>query len=172
MPVLTTPRLTLSPLEEGDWPGFLALRQNAQVMRFMGEQQTEDAIRVKFISRLHTTVFAIRSPQSSFLGDIGLMISNQHPQEADIGYALLPEAQGKGYAKEALQAVCDYGFTQLGLSAINGWVLADNAGSVALLEKAGFIRTQILEKAFQIEGEWYDDWVYRLEKSPLAGREG
>lgn len=164
MPVLTTPRLTLSSLEESDWAGFLALRQDPQVMRFMGEQQTEEAIWLKFTSRLHSTVFAIRSPQCAFLGDIGLMVSDSYPQEADIGYALLPQAQGKGYAQEALQAVCDYGFEQLGLQAINGWVLAKNAGSVALLEKTGFSRTQILEKAFQLNGEWYDDWVYRREK--------
>uniref|UniRef100_UPI00214C9935 GNAT family N-acetyltransferase n=1 Tax=Klebsiella pneumoniae TaxID=573 RepID=UPI00214C9935 len=42
---------------------------------------------------------------------------------ADVGYALLPQAQGKGYASEALRAVCEYGFTTLGVQAINAWVL-------------------------------------------------
>lgn len=76
----------------------------------------------------------------------------------------LPEAQGKGYASEALQAICDYGFSTLGVRAINAWVLAENRGSSRLLEKQGFVRTQVLEKAYHLNGVDYDDWIYRLER--------
>jgi len=31
------------------------------------------------------------------------------------------------------------------------------------LEKAGFVRTQVLVKAYEIDGVYFDDWVYRLE---------
>lgn len=69
----------------------------------------------------------------------------------------------KGIASEALRAVCEYAFNQTGVKAINAYVLADNVGSVRVLEKAGFVRTQVLEKAYEINGVRYDDWVYRLE---------
>jgi RimJ/RimL family protein N-acetyltransferase len=164
MPILTTSRLTLSPLTEDDWPCFLALRNNPQVMRFMGELLSKNDLRLKFESRLEGHVFAIHETHGQCIGDIGLQISAQDAQEADIGYALLPEAQGKGFAQEALAAICDYGFTSLGLRAMNAWVLAENKGSVRLLEKNGFKRTQMLEKAFQIGDVFYDDWVYRLER--------
>ncbi|MBN0848207.1 GNAT family N-acetyltransferase, partial [Pseudomonas aeruginosa] len=98
------------------------------------------------------------------LGDIGLRISPKNPHEADVGYALLPQAQGKGYASEALRAVCEYGFTTLGVQAINAWVLGENRGSSRLLEKQGFVRTQVLEKAYHLNGVDYDDWIYRLER--------
>lgn len=77
---------------------------------------------------------------------------------------LLPQAQGKGYASEALRAVCEYGFTTLGVQAINAWVLGENRGSSRLLEKQGFVRTQVLEKAYHLNGVDYDDWIYRLER--------
>jgi RimJ/RimL family protein N-acetyltransferase len=51
------------------------------------------------------------------------------------------------------------------VKAVNAYVLADNGGSVRVLEKAGFVCTQVLEKAYEIDGVRYDDWVYRLERS-------
>lgn len=88
----------------------------------------------------------------------------ENPHEADVGYALLPQAQGQGYASEALRAICDYGFTTLGIHAINARVLGNNLGSSRLLEKHGFVRIQVLENAYHLNGVDYDDWIYRLER--------
>lgn len=165
MATLTTPRLWLSPFTERDWPFFLQLRQNQEVMRFMGEVLDEAAIRRVFADRCREPgIFVIRNAHGTPLGDIGLRVSSKNPHEADVGYALLPQAQGQGYASEALAAICDYGFNQLSLWAINAWVLGDNQGSARLLEKHGFTRTQVLEKAYQLNGEYFDDWVYRRER--------
>lgn len=167
MATLTTQRLRLSPFNERDWPFFLQLRQNPDVMQFMGEVLDEPAIRAIFALRCNSpAIFVIRDENGTPLGDIGLQISSKNPHEADVGYALLPEAQGQGYASEALGAICDYGFASLGLWAINAWVLGDNQGSARLLEKHGFIRTQVLTKAYRLNGKDYDDWVYRRENAP------
>ena len=154
MITLTTPRLRLSGFNASDWPFFLRLRRDPEVMRYMGELLEEPALRTLFESRCADPgVFVLRDASGAAIGDIGLRIS-----------ALLPEAQGKGYASEALKAICDYGFQQLGVHAINAWVLGSNAGSSRLLEKHGFIRIQVLEKAYRLNGIDYDDWVYRLER--------
>ena len=134
-------------------------------MRYMGEILEEPALWTLFASRCADPgVFVLRDASGAAVGDIGLRISGKNPHEADVGYALLPEAQGKGYASEALKAICNYGFQQLGVHAINAWVLGSNAGSSRLLEKHGFIRIQVLEKAYHLNGIDYDDWVYRLER--------
>ena len=164
--ILTTERLTLSPFTEDDWPFFLALRQSQDVMRFMGTIASEEDIRTLFISRLNDRqARVIRDKNGQSVGDIGLSISSQNPQEADVGYAIAPFAQGKGFASEAVKALRDYAFTQTWVTALNAWVLAENQGSVRLLEKLGFTRTQVLEKGYTINGVDYDDWAYRLEKT-------
>lgn len=164
--ILTTERLTLSAFTGADWPFFLSLRQSPDIMRFMGEMADEEDIRTLFISRLNdSNARMIRDRNGEPLGDIGLHISAQHPQEADIGYAIAPFAQGNGFASEALQAIRDYAFTRTQVTALNAWVLAENTGSVRLLEKLGFVRVQVLEKAYRINGVDYDDWAYRLEKT-------
>ncbi|MDU1025426.1 MAG: GNAT family N-acetyltransferase, partial [Leclercia adecarboxylata] len=52
MPVLHTPRLTCSPLQEEDWPFFLSLQQHPDVMRYVAEARPEEAIREAFDARL------------------------------------------------------------------------------------------------------------------------
>lgn len=134
-------------------------------MRYMGDIAPAKDTRLLFARRLaaqHT--FVIREHNNPMpLGDIGLQISHLYPQEADLGYALMPHAQGKGIASEAVRAVCQYAFEHAGVTAINAYVLAENKGSIRVLEKTGFVRTQVLGKAYEINGIAHDDWVYRLE---------
>ena len=138
-------------------------------MRYMGNIAPAKDTRLLFARRLaaqHT--FVIREHNSPTpLGDIGLQISHLYPQEADLGYAIMPQAQGKGIASEAVRAVCQYAFEHAGVTAINAYALADNKGSIRILEKTGFVRTQVLEKVYEIDGIAYDDWVFRLERDAL-----
>ena len=158
MPTLLTPRLICTPITPQDWPFFLALRQSPDIMRFMGAIACEEDIRTLFISRLNDNhARVIRDKNDEPLGDIGLNISTQHPQEADVGYAIAPFAQGNGFASEALKAIRDYAFTHTRVTALNAWALAENQGSVRPLEKLGFTRTQELEKGYTINGVGYDD---------------
>lgn len=66
-------------------------------MRYMGNIAPAKDTRLLFARRLaaqHT--FVIREHNSPTpLGDIGLQISHLYPQEADLGYAIMPQAQGK-----------------------------------------------------------------------------
>lgn len=166
MPDILTRRLRLTPFAPADWPFFLRLRQDPAVMRYMGEIVAEEILRTMFAQRIADGARVIRTPSGEPLGDIGLRVSRHNPYEADVGYALAPQAQGNGYACEALEAMCQYGFRTLGLRAINAWVLGENAGSARLLERCGFRRIQVLEQAFTLNGICYDDWVYRLEAPP------
>ena len=135
----------------------------------MGDIAPAKDTRLLFARRLaaqHTFVIREHNKPTQ-LGDIGLQISHLYPQEADLGYAVMPQAQGKGIASEAVRAVCQYAFEHAGVTAINAYALADNKGSIRILEKTGFVCTQVLEKAYEIDGITYDDWVFRLERDAL-----
>ncbi|MEE9684080.1 GNAT family N-acetyltransferase [Lelliottia amnigena] len=169
MATISTPRLLLTPFEPSDWAFFRSLREDRDIMRFMASIASEKETRRVFAARLtaqHTFVIRAHGDDTP-LGDIGLQVSTQFREEADIGYTVIPQAQGRGIASEALRAVCDYAFNLVGVKAVNAYVLADNVGSVRVLEKTGFVRTQVLEKAYEIDGVKFDDWVYRLEMSAV-----
>ncbi|MBU2279775.1 MAG: GNAT family N-acetyltransferase, partial [Gammaproteobacteria bacterium] len=57
----------------------------------------------------------------------------------DVGYALLPEFSGTGYASEAAITIYHYGKTVLNLPAIVGIVAPDNLASKKILEKIGLV---------------------------------
>ena len=55
----------------------------------------------------------------------------------DIGYSLLEEFEGKGYAYEAAQKVKSIGMDEFGLSKISAIISKDNISSQKLIEKLG-----------------------------------
>ena len=56
----------------------------------------------------------------------------------DLGFALLEDQWGRGYAREAAQAVVEHAFGALGIAELLAITLPTNARSIALLGKLGF----------------------------------
>lgn len=74
-------------------------------------------------------------------------------EDADVGYALLPEFRGRGLAAEAVDAVLRDARVRLGLRRVAAVVADGNVRSVRLLEKAGFEpcgRVRLTEQAPEI----------------------
>ena len=55
----------------------------------------------------------------------------------DIGFAIVPEENGKGYATEAAGALIDYAKGELGVEGVFGFGDPENAGSRRVMEKLG-----------------------------------
>jgi RimJ/RimL family protein N-acetyltransferase len=53
----------------------------------------------------------------------------------EVGYHLLPDARGRGYATEAARALLGYGFRTLKLSEIHAVALPHNAPSQAVMQR-------------------------------------
>jgi [ribosomal protein S5]-alanine N-acetyltransferase len=70
------------------------------------------------------------------IGMCGL-IKRDGLEDVDIGYALLPEFWGKGYAVEAAQAVKEYAKDMIGLKRLVAIVDPVNESSIRVLEKIG-----------------------------------
>jgi RimJ/RimL family protein N-acetyltransferase len=72
---------------------------------------------------------------------IGLcgFVKREYLDHADIGFAILPEHEGKGYTYEALMAVMEYGKRELKLNPILAITTNDNVKSRHLLNKIGLV---------------------------------
>lgn len=63
----------------------------------------------------------------------------------DIGFAFLPEFEGKGYGFESAEAMMSYGRETLGFSEVLAITTLDNDASGRLLEKIGFTFEKMIE---------------------------
>jgi RimJ/RimL family protein N-acetyltransferase len=80
-------------------------------------------------------LFLITLRDGTIAGACGLMLQEETPE---LGYWLGVPYWGKGYATEALHALIDYAFTDLGHDALQAGARVTNPASRRVLEKCGF----------------------------------
>jgi RimJ/RimL family protein N-acetyltransferase len=146
MHVLETDRLTLRRLTLNDAEFIFRLVNDPAWLRFIGDKNVHDLDGARrylregpldMYERFGFGLYRVEERNTGVpVGMCGLIKRDTLP-DADVGYAFLPEARGKGYAFEAASAVLDHGRRVFGLKRILAIVSPDNAGSIRVLEKAG-----------------------------------
>ena len=109
---LTSPRLILRRLRESDLPAPCAYRSDPLVARYQDwDSWSADDARLLLAAQraLHPDVpgtwfqMAIESAETgALIGDCGLHTLADRPGQAEIGFTLAGERQGRGYATEAV----------------------------------------------------------------------
>jgi RimJ/RimL family protein N-acetyltransferase len=82
----------------------------------------------------------MHEPGGPLLGHATLKPLSIRPEWIEVGYHLLPDARGRGYATEAARALLGYGFNTLKLSEIYSVVSPHNAPSQAVMQRLGMPR--------------------------------
>jgi len=88
---------------------------------------------------------------------------------AEVGYWLGEEFWGRGIATEALQLLTQYLFAEEQLLRLFALPLADNAGSIRVLEKAGYEREGLLRASCVKYGERRDQLLYARVNADWKG---
>ena len=146
MQFLQTERLTIRPFTEDDAAFILELVNDAEWLRFIGDKNVhsqDDARRylregpLAMMARHGLGLCHVeRRIDGLALGMCGL-IKRDTLDDVDLGFAFLPGARGRGYAREAAAAVVGFGFGTLGLKRIVAISDPDNQASARVLEAAG-----------------------------------
>jgi RimJ/RimL family protein N-acetyltransferase len=101
------------------------------------------------------TIFAIEY-KGEYVGNIGLVKGNDvYRKSAEVGYFIGEPYWNKGITTIALTLICEYGFTNLDVVRIHAGVYEHNLPSQKVLEKCGFKKEGVFEKAvFKREKYW------------------
>ncbi len=87
-----------------------------------------------------------------------------------LGYWLVPEVHGEGYAREAVSLVVDYVFRTYDTPAVEAEAYDFNDASRGLLKSLGFVEEGRLRKYMFVDGEHRDMVQYGLLRSEWRDR--
>ena len=147
---LETPRLILRPWTLADAPFYERMSQDIGYNCFVppGIYLARDRSEVlaKIQQRIDTySQHAIgkwpifRKSDGVFLGTAGAdLFDFEGQRQLELGYRLLLEHWEQGYATEAAGAVLAYLFNSLKAQSVFGFAVAQNKGSIRILQKLGF----------------------------------
>lgn len=145
--LIETKRLFLRPTLEEDDKFIYQLMNTDKWKLFIGDREIHSVsdAREYIISRMHPQLKAlgfanntlIRKTDNVKIGTCGLY-KRDGIDGLDIGYALLPEFEGFGFAREAVSAALSFGFDDLGYEKISAYILPSNQASITLVEHFNF----------------------------------
>ncbi|MCS4231906.1 RimJ/RimL family protein N-acetyltransferase [Stenotrophomonas maltophilia] len=140
-------RLRLRAIEpDRDAAPMLALLNDPGFLRFIGdrdvrsEAQAREYIALRVLHSYALNGFGMyaieRLSDGAWLGNAGLVRRDGLPGP-DVGYAVLGQYAGHGYASEAAQAVFTHARDVVGLKDLYGIISPDNLASAAILRRLG-----------------------------------
>ncbi|MEU8085957.1 GNAT family N-acetyltransferase [Micromonospora sp. NPDC049101] len=111
------------------------------------------------IARLLITDAASGEP----VGSCGLSYADVAAGEASVGYALLPDWRGRGYATRAVRLLVDWAFGPVGVARLTAGTVPDNTASHRVLERVGFRREALQRGRLPgLAGARLDDLTFAL----------
>lgn len=166
---IETKRLLLKPTLVEDADFIFELLNTPKWKEYIGDRKVHTVeaakiyIKTKMLPQLSKLGYSnntlIRKADNSKVGICGLY-NRAGADEVDIGFALLPDYEGKGYAFESANALINMAFNELKLTRINGVTKKSNVSSQVLLKKLG-LRLSGTTKLFEEKEELL---LYKIEK--------
>ena len=161
-------RCTVRPWRDGDAAAMARHANNVNVAkhlrdRFPHPYTIEDAH--AFIRHMRTpdarnTNFAIEVAGGA-AGAIGVTLGTDIERfSAEIGYWIGEDFWGRGVATEALGMTTDSMFDRLNLLRLFALPFAENAASIRVLEKSGYVRDGVLRRSAVKNGEPRDQVLF------------
>ena len=153
-PQLETKRLVLREIADSDSGALFQNYSDDDIAKnFLDAPLTDikqaiqfiDAFRAEFSQGEAITWAISLKGTNEFIGTCSVMIESNSC--AEIGYDLSKAHWGEGLMSEALNAIINYGFNELGLQKIKADTLSDNIRSINLLKRIGFQLDDVREKS-------------------------
>ncbi len=164
-PIIRGEQVYLRPSEREDLPNFVRWLNDAEVahnlaLRAPMSMAMEEAWFESMLPRQGTTDYhfvVCLLADDRPIGTVGLHKVDRDNGSAEFGIAIGEKAEwGKGYAADALRAICDFGFGELRLERISLEFYAGNDRGRRAYEKAGFAHEGVMRRARYHHGEYVD----------------
>jgi len=176
-PVLKTTRLLLREFRENDTEFIFKQFTDEKVLEFMSfAPMTNIEEAIEFLGGVFSSFEEKKeifwAIENSFTGETVGSISLENIREnvfsSEIGFDLATQFQGKGYMKEAIEAVVKFGLFELGLNRIEAYTNSKNEKSVNVLKHGNFKQEGTLRDFTYFDNQFHDVLVFSVLKSDLS----
>ena len=145
-PVIKTNRLLMRQIIAADLPHVFSGLSEPDIIKYYGVSYStleETQAQMEFYADLERNGTGIywaicNLGNNLFYGVGGLNGINREHRKAEVGFWLMKEYWGMGIMQEAMEIICHYGFTHLGLHRIEGQVETENKNCIKAMQKLGF----------------------------------
>ncbi len=167
-------RVRLRPIEESDVDALFAIHRDPEVTRYQSKPAMTDRaqaeelvtrIRAGYESGSSLQLGIERKEDGVLVGYCLLFNFHEESRRAEIGYSLAREHWRRGYMHEALVALIDLAFGELGLNRLEGDIDPRNAPSERSLKRLGFKKEGHMPERWIVGGEVCDTTFYGLLRS-------
>ena len=177
---IVTARLLLRPFSRGDVDAVYSYRSRADVSEYLFDrplthEDCAEAVRLRagqiaFSGEGDKVVLAVeRRDDSRLIGEVSLIWRSAPDLQAETGYILHPDAQGRGYASEAAQALLAFGFEVMGLHRIYARCDSRNGASERVMQRLGMRKEAHFREHMQVKGRWDEELIYAMLESEWFG---
>ncbi|MGH2486541.1 MAG: GNAT family N-acetyltransferase [Ktedonobacterales bacterium] len=170
-PRLETSRLLLRQIGPSDAEALFAIFSDEAVMEFYGslphqsEEDSHELIRRQqqwYGSREGIRWGITRRGEDVVIGSCGLFLFDEGYRRATVGYELGRAYWRHGIMSEALVAILDFGFAEMGLHSVEAVVDDVNERSKGLLRTLGFTHEGTLRQRFYFRERFLDEHYFGL----------
>ena len=145
IPELATERLRLRAPRREDFPAYAAFFASDRAVHEGGPFDTRRAWREFCTAAAGWQLFGFGTwsvtdrASGAYLGEVGLNWPVEFP-EPELGWTLVPQAEGKGIAFEAARAARDWFYANTAHRSLVSYIAPENARSIRLAERLGAVR--------------------------------
>lgn len=172
--VVSSKRIYLRALTTIDADVIYKYRNLKEVERFQDWRPTsakevedyanEMANRRPFCPGYWYQLVMVEAASQNIIGDTAVCIDTDTEKTAELGIALNPKYQKKGFAKEVTNSICEFLFCDRGIHRIHVSIDARNAPSLALYSSVGFRNEGVQIESCYSNGVWCDNVVMAILK--------
>lgn len=170
---LETERLVLRKITLDDKENVFAYFSDDEVTRYFGIENFTKLEEAEHIINAFNEGFekkqAIRwgialKDTNELIGSIGFHNISKNNSRVEVGYEITRKEWNKGYATEALRAVIEFLFNEVGFNRIGATIRPENVASQQLVKKLGFQEEGTLQDYQFNRGSYYDLIMFSLLK--------
>lgn len=112
----------------------------------------------------------VAAADGAFLGIAVLVKLDRDGRQTEAGYIVAPAARGRGVAVRALGLLTDWALTELALERVELRIATENAASLRVAERCGFVREGVLRSVHLKDERRNDLAVFSRLASDESGR--